>query len=58
MFVQLMAILGVVLSVLAAVVGPFMIGRSRGPYTAGLWLASVLEAIINLTMAGRIFGWW
>lgn len=58
MFVNLMAVFGVVLSIFAVIVGPFMIGSPRGPYTARLWLAGVLQAIIILTLAGHVFGWW
>jgi uncharacterized membrane protein len=56
-----MAVVAWVVVVLAAgcvIGGPFVIGQERKPYSAGSYLAGLVQAGLMTALAGRVLGWW
>jgi hypothetical protein len=37
---------------------PFIIGQERKPYSAGSYLAGLVQVGLMAALAGRVLGWW
>jgi uncharacterized membrane protein len=37
---------------------PFVIGQERRPYSAGSYLAGLVQVGLMTALAGRVLGWW
>jgi uncharacterized membrane protein len=46
------------LAALGIIGGPFVIGQERRPYSAGSYLAGLVQAGLMAALAGRVLGWW
>jgi hypothetical protein len=56
-----MSLVAWVVLVLAAfgVVGtPFMFGTPRRPYSPRVWIHALISAVLQVSLAGRVLGWW
>jgi hypothetical protein len=56
--VKVVAWVLVVLSVASVVLGPFMIGEKRPPFTAGSYVAQLAINAVAVALAGHVLGWW
>ena len=48
----------IVVSLVAVIGGPWMIGKERGPVGAGGYVSILAQAAIMIVLAGRALGWW
>lgn len=50
--------IAIVFAGLGVIVGPFLIGEPRKPYSASNYVAVLLESAMVIALAGRVIGWW
>jgi hypothetical protein len=56
--VKLLAVTMLILVAVSVIAGPFMIGDDRKPFTARSYLMILAEAVVWVTVSGRVLGWW
>jgi hypothetical protein len=55
---SIIAWVAIVLVTLSLIVSPFSISKPREPYTAGNYVALMVESVIIISLAGRVLKWW
>lgn len=58
MIIKPCAWVALALAIFSIVIGPFLIGEEREPYSAPHYLLSLCGACLTILLAGHALGWW